>query len=440
MSALPLYQIVDWDKWFENAKSRTVTKPQFVCVPNKHGGTGLSNIQGETDGSAIYGIWMWVLQVCSRQAPKREGYLTDDGKKNGRRLGARELANMFRRPIDEIHRAFQVLQSPEVAFIKLLEGYPEFITEVGEGHRADTPVSAVSENKTTPHGYLPDTEKLPSDHSSKSSAVTERRNEGNEVLSQSAGESLLESDTEQAAGGHLEDTGQVVGGYHADTAASGGDRTDDGPNETNRSVEGLADVEPQDDVIQRAAADSSRQDAGEHDRVGNDVIQHAEAKRLFGDLALTVFGKTVRETQWPSDLEHHLDAALPLERESWLLIDWFYRVPEEHPILSITMRRQSFESLIRNLGEETQKIRSARKKIGLNGISETGNRISESDEWSPARKKVAGELYGDRELPALFSQMPASARNEIIIKTGERKPESGELPSGETSASQGVAG
>ncbi len=380
MNDLPLYQVVDWDKWFENAKSRTVTRPQFVCVPNKHGGTGLSNIQGEHDGAAIYGIWMWVLQVCSRQGPKREGYLTADGKKSGRRLGARELANMFRRPIEEIHRAFQVLQSDEVAFIQLLSGHPEFTTRIPDGYHADTSVSAegteVSKNDATLEGYLADTTRIPSDHLSKPSGVTERRNEEKELLSQPG-----DPNGEQA------DTTQIPDGYRADTSVSDG-KTDQ----------------------------EQEQDGG---GTPPDVIQHAEAKRLFGDLALAVFGKTIRETQWPNDLEHHLDAELPLARESWRLIDWFYRLQEDHPIMAVTMRRQSFESLIRNLGEESQKIRSARKKIGLNGLSETGDGIAESDGWTPARKKAAAELYGDRELPERFSQMPASARTEIETRISQ---------------------
>lgn len=125
VDALPLYQIVDYDENFENNKSRLRDRCSFVCVPNKHGGTGLSNLLSEPDNLSIYGFWMLLLQLCSRQRKPRLGYVTADGKIDGRRLGAAELARTFRASRAQVCRYLQVLESPEVGFLQLVDGEPE---------------------------------------------------------------------------------------------------------------------------------------------------------------------------------------------------------------------------------------------------------------------------------------------------------------------------
>jgi len=59
-----------------------------------------------------------------------------------------------------------------------------------------------------------------------------------------------------------------------------------------------------------------------------DLIQHVEAKQLFGKLSQDVFGRELRENQWSGDMEYWLDKALPLKRKDWKLIDWFYKLPK----------------------------------------------------------------------------------------------------------------
>jgi len=114
---VPLYQIVNYDDHFENSRSRKRDQCSFVCVPNKNDGVCLANILGEPDGAAIYGIWILLLQLCSRQRKPRNGYLTADGKKDGRRLSAAELSRIFNRPVAEIERCLQVVSSEKVAFM-----------------------------------------------------------------------------------------------------------------------------------------------------------------------------------------------------------------------------------------------------------------------------------------------------------------------------------
>lgn len=419
MSTLPLYQIDGWDDNFENFKSRTIDKCQYLNLPNKQGGSGWSNVMGEADGMAIYGVWVSIATMCSRQRRHevaaggkllREGYLTDNGKKDGRRLSARELSNMFRRPLEEIYRCFQVVSSPAVGWLRLAEGEHEYAAGMAKAPEAspEYPLPILTAPPRQPPPILEETLGVSPEHPLPISRPDDDRLiDRNSTLSDES-ETENKADGERIDGAWSEDGRRVAGGCREDTLLSA-------------AANGSTESRPTVPVLQ--------------DGVGDD-IQHAEAKRLFGGLAQTVFGKTLRETQWPSDLEHHLDAALPLARESWLLIDWFYRVPEDHPIFNITMRRQSFESVIRNLDEEVQKIKSSRKKIRLNGIVDCGARISESQEWTAARKKAALELYGERELPALFSEMAASARTEIELRIASACAEAPASPALEMTESE----
>jgi len=74
-----LYQIKDWDGKFENHKSRTTQRCGFCCVPNKQDGLGYGMIIQDDDGPAIYGAFVAILLMCSKQPSPRKGYLTDTG-------------------------------------------------------------------------------------------------------------------------------------------------------------------------------------------------------------------------------------------------------------------------------------------------------------------------------------------------------------------------
>jgi hypothetical protein len=97
MNNIPLYQIANYNRIYENFRSRNVDRCMFVYVPNNLGDAALANVLGEPDGAAILGIWELILKLCSGQPKPRHGCLTADGKL-GRRYCAGELARLFRRP------------------------------------------------------------------------------------------------------------------------------------------------------------------------------------------------------------------------------------------------------------------------------------------------------------------------------------------------------
>src|SRR5438105_183446 len=98
----PLFQVVNWNGHFENNKSRERDRCGFVCIPNKHGGLGLTTVLQHPEGAAIYGIWALILELCSKQRRPREGWLTDSGRADGRPISVEQLARLFRRPVIEV--------------------------------------------------------------------------------------------------------------------------------------------------------------------------------------------------------------------------------------------------------------------------------------------------------------------------------------------------
>lgn len=373
---LPLYQIEGWNDYFENAKSRTYDRCQYVVSPNKHGGSGWSNVMGEPDGAAIWGIWKMLLDVCSRQRKPREGWLTSDGKKNGRRLTQRELSNQLRRPIEEIYRALKILRSPEVSFITLVDGQAEGLAGIPEGYQEDSPRASEEYPTRAPAQDTAVSVEYPS--TILSDDIESKKESKKHSLSRGQG-NTEETDTSSAADGHQPDTSGIAEGQQPDTAVL-------------------------------------------------DLVHAAEAKLILNKLAKDVFPDEEPGSIWKNDLDHELCEVLPVKRAVLEYVDWAYRLPASHRLFQDKggggmMRRRSFRTLIPNLKSEASKIRDARKKIGLNGLHEESTaRKAEggSEPWTDELRSAALALYGSQaRLAECFSQMPASAQSEIRRKAAE---------------------
>lgn len=385
MANPPLYQVVDWNLHFENAKSRTYDRCQYVVSPNKHGGSGWSNVMGDENGAAIWGIWKMILDVCSRQRRPREGWLTADGKKEGRRLTDRELSNLFRRPLDEVQRALEVLSSNEVAFMSIADGQPEDTRRIPDGYHEDT--REVSEYPSTIRQATDTAVSVEYPQPISASDTESKKVTKKHSLSKGTEEDEYQTDTSRIPDGYQTDTPRIPDGHQT-------------------IPDGNAEVLPISEV---------------------EVVQHAEAKRILGALAKEVFPDEAPGAIWDNKLEHDLDEMLPLKRSVLEKVAWAYRLPAAHRLFQDKggggmMRRRSFASLIPNLKSEASKITDARKKIGLNGLKsqDGGRKTEDGGEWTPVRREAAVNLYGAADLPERFSMMPASCQAEIEKKIKER--------------------
>lgn len=125
-ASTPLYQIREWNKFFENHKSRIVEQCSFVCVPNKQDGMGLTRILSHENGLQIYGVWCLIVGACSRQRLPREGYLTDTGTALGRRWSAADMAERWRQSESIIQFALDVISSDRINWLEVKDSQVPF--------------------------------------------------------------------------------------------------------------------------------------------------------------------------------------------------------------------------------------------------------------------------------------------------------------------------
>lgn len=75
---MKLYRIRNWDKLFENNRTRDLKRLDWVPVPNRHDGENFCSIMAHPENVAIFGTWVLLLQVASKCIP-RGTLLRDNG-------------------------------------------------------------------------------------------------------------------------------------------------------------------------------------------------------------------------------------------------------------------------------------------------------------------------------------------------------------------------
>lgn len=153
------YRIKDWDKHYENAKSRTIEHKAWCPVPNKQDGLGYRRMLSERDGAALYGAFVAVILMASKQSLPREGYLTDTGRIDGIPHTPEALSLKTGIPSEIIEKMLALCCSQAVGWIEVMEasipeGYCEDTTGTGgirlkegqEGQEGRYPLSEKSDN------------------------------------------------------------------------------------------------------------------------------------------------------------------------------------------------------------------------------------------------------------------------------------------------------
>jgi len=112
-----MYIIDKWDNLFENERSRTRDRCGWCAIPNKQDGLGYGLILLEKDGAAIYGAFLSVVLVCSKQARPRHGLLTHNGLMDGTPYSAPELSVKTKIPVDILTRMFEVCSREDIGWI-----------------------------------------------------------------------------------------------------------------------------------------------------------------------------------------------------------------------------------------------------------------------------------------------------------------------------------
>lgn len=135
------YRIRDWEKHFENNRTRELKRMDWLPVPNKHDGSGFTALLDHPNGVAHYGAWHLILQVASKCDPR--GTLLREGV-NGIKvaLSCGEIGRMSHSPAGLIKEAMGRLVS--IGWIEVFEMSQEGATNPA--------LSCASRARATPNG------------------------------------------------------------------------------------------------------------------------------------------------------------------------------------------------------------------------------------------------------------------------------------------------
>lgn len=140
-----IYQVAEWGKRFEGAKSRTYENKTSCQMPTKHG-LGYRRIVRSQDGAAMFGAWCALIQVLSRHPKPRAGYCTHDGTPDGRAYTAADMELLTDIPEAIFARLIEVASSPDVGWLIPIPRDRKDTTGTPQGYYADT--------TGTPQGYV----------------------------------------------------------------------------------------------------------------------------------------------------------------------------------------------------------------------------------------------------------------------------------------------
>lgn len=368
----PLFQIVDWDRKFENDRSRTRDACRFVCVGNDLSDPALIELLLHPFGTHCDSVFLSMLRLCSRQRKPREGWLTDDGRRDGNPFTIDRLARLFRVEAIFVKLTLHACVGRDIGWIRCVGDQPAWLTQ---GDQLLLEAIGKYEDQLSdvriPAGLSP------VNGDSAVSAQLALRGSTAELPDLSAATpaaSVIDGDNTPAA-------------LPADSPST--------HPEWKRTEEK--------ELLSRRADSSPNRD--------ENIQTLDQAKAILGTLCEDVFGYGLRPTQWPDDLEHKLAEVLPLPQKDFALLDWFYRESPEHAVFKVTMRRQSFPALIDNLIGEIQKARSARKTIGLPDLGKSGSKPRDEPEgWLALYQR---EYPNADQWPQSFWGLTKAVRDEL---------------------------
>lgn len=115
------YRIKDWQKHYENNKSREREVCSWCPIPNKQDGLGYGRLLQEKDGAALYGAFLAVVLVASKQGRPRDGYLTGTGRAEDGPLSSEDLAIVTKVQEPIIRRMLDVVSCANIGWIETYE-------------------------------------------------------------------------------------------------------------------------------------------------------------------------------------------------------------------------------------------------------------------------------------------------------------------------------
>jgi hypothetical protein len=131
-----MIEIVDWDKYYENNRTRELKQMQWVPMPNHHDGDGYTALLDHPNGTAHFGAWCALIQVASRCGNPAGGCGNTAGRGILMRKGgeAHDPASLAR--ITRIPETIWLEVLPRLVNIGWIKGYE--IPQEGAGSSAES--------------------------------------------------------------------------------------------------------------------------------------------------------------------------------------------------------------------------------------------------------------------------------------------------------------
>lgn len=115
-----IYQVKNWDTFFEGAKSKTYNNKTKCSMPCKHG-LGFKRLVKRPNGPALFGAWCALIQILSRHNKERDGYCTDTGRADGAPYSFDDLEMLTDIPSFIFEEMFQICTSKPVGWVTVTQ-------------------------------------------------------------------------------------------------------------------------------------------------------------------------------------------------------------------------------------------------------------------------------------------------------------------------------
>lgn len=112
---MQFYAIRDWDRLYENSRSRNVSKLGWVPIPNRHDGETFTRIMEHEHGAEIFASFILLVQIASKS--KSRGVLI---RGNGQPHTITSLSAKCRAPVTWLSRALDYL-TKETDWLELVD-------------------------------------------------------------------------------------------------------------------------------------------------------------------------------------------------------------------------------------------------------------------------------------------------------------------------------
>lgn len=118
---MTIYRIRDWDAHFENNKSRERDSCSWCGIPNKQDGLGYGRLLRKENGPAMYGAFVAVVLVASKQKRPRDGHLTDTGRADGTPYTPEDLSIKTQIPTAIIRAMLEAVCDASIGWVDVYE-------------------------------------------------------------------------------------------------------------------------------------------------------------------------------------------------------------------------------------------------------------------------------------------------------------------------------